>query len=151
MPGLKVYFACSINGGGDTSLYLTILEMIKATGADVLSEIFVHDVINLGGSPLPSDQIYTRDVNMIKACDVVIAEVTNPSLGVGYELAYAEKLGRPILCLFNKTIRNNLSAMVAGNPYNHVADITPDTLKEAIEQFLVQATLPRTLQRKTDR
>ena len=97
MPRLKVYFACSINGGGDTSLYLTILETIKATGANVLSEIFVHDVINLGGSPLPADQIYTRDVNMIKACDVVIAEVTNPSLGVGYELAYAEKLGRPIL------------------------------------------------------
>ena len=55
MPGLKVYFACSIRGGGDTSLYLTILETIKATGADVLSEIFVHDAINLG------DQCFERD------------------------------------------------------------------------------------------
>ncbi|MDB5160516.1 MAG: nucleoside 2-deoxyribosyltransferase [Candidatus Saccharibacteria bacterium] len=151
MSNLKVYFACSIRGGGDTSSYLTILEVIKSAGAEVLSEIFVHDAINFGGSPLPAEEIYARDIGMINNADIVIAEVTNPSLGVGYELAYAEKLERPILCLFMKDSEKKLSAMVTGNAYNHVAYVTPETLKETIEQFLAQATLPRTLQRKTDR
>lgn len=114
---MKVYFACSIRGGGDTSSYITIVDSIKANGADVISEIFVHDAINLGGSPLPSNQIYQRDINMITECDVVIAEVTNPSLGVGYELAYAEKLQKPVLCLFNISSGRKLSAMIDGNNY----------------------------------
>lgn len=31
---------------------------------------------------------------------MVVAEVTQPSLGVGYELGWAVALGKPILCLF---------------------------------------------------
>jgi len=134
---MKVYFACSIKGGGDTSNYLTILTAIKEAGGDVLSEIFVHDAINFGGSPLPADQIYDRDVTMINDADLVIAEVSNPSLGVGYELAYAEKLGRPILCLFNKNAPGTLSAMVAGNSYNAIAYYDEVTLPTIIEGFLI--------------
>lgn len=132
----KVYFACSIRGGGDTSLYQAIVDAIKTAGGTVLSEVFVHDAINYGGSPLPADQIYDRDTQMIQDCDVVIAEVTNPSLGVGYELGYAEKLGRPILCLFNTTSTNKLSAMVSGNNYNTVAYTDPKDITETVRQFM---------------
>ena len=113
---MKVYFACSIRGGGDTSNYIAILDVIKAADGEVLSEIFVHDAIRLGGSPLPSDQIYQRDIAMIQDVDIVIAEVTNPSLGVGYELAYAESLGKPTLTLFDGHSEKRLSAMIEGNP-----------------------------------
>jgi nucleoside 2-deoxyribosyltransferase len=148
---VKVYFACSVRGGGDTSLYLSIINAIKSAGGEVLSEIFVHDAINYGGSPLPVDEIYKRDTEMIKEADVMIAEVTNPSLGVGYELAYAENLDRPILCLFKKDAKNSLSAMVAGNTYNTVNYIKPEEIIESVQTFLAQAILPQTLQRKTDR
>ena len=49
-------------------------------------------------------------------CDMVIAECTCPSLGVGYELAYAEKCGKPCHIFYNKT-KAHLSAMLTGNPY----------------------------------
>ena len=138
----KVYFACSIRGGGDTSLYVDIVNAIKTAGGDVLSEVFVHDAINYGGSPLPEKEIYERDIQMIHDCDVVIAEVTNPSLGVGYELAYAEKLERPILCLFNTATKNKLSAMVAGNSYNTVKYTAPDQIVETVREFInSQATV----------
>ena len=138
----KVYFACSIRGGGDTSLYEHIVAAIKAAGGEVLSEVFVHDAINLGGSPLPADQIYQRDIQMIQACDVVIAEVTNPSLGVGYELAYAENLDKPILCLLNPRSEHRLSAMVAGNPHNIVQEVRKETLDKTIGVFLAQYRQP---------
>ncbi len=124
---MKVYFACSIRSGGDTSRYLEIIEAIKATGAELLSEVFVHDAINFGGSPLPTDQIYARDTKMIEEADMVIAEVTHPSLGVGYELAYAEKLNKPVLCLFNKDSKTRLSAMIEGNSYNRIVYYTDIT------------------------
>jgi len=133
----KVYFACSIRGGGDTSNYVALLDLIKSTGGEILSEIFVNDAILYGGSPLPTDEIYKRDIEMIHNADVVIAEVTNPSLGVGYELGYAEKLNKPILCLFDDKSDRKLSAMVDGNPYNQVAHYSSDSLPtEAIKKFL---------------
>lgn len=134
----KVYFACSIRGGGDTSLYQAIVDAITHAGGDVLSEVFVHDAINYGGSPLPADEIYKRDTQMIHDADVMIAEVTNPSLGVGYELAYAEKLERPILCLFNRTSEKRLSAMVAGNNYNTIEYTHPDEITDTVRNFMKQ-------------
>lgn len=117
MAKLKVYFACSIRGGGDTSSYEAIVDAIKQTGAECLSEVFVGDAINTQGSPLPDTDIYSRDTSWIQECDVVIAEVTNPSLGVGYEIAYSEQLNKPVLALFNSSSGKKLSAMISGNPY----------------------------------
>lgn len=133
---MKIYFACSIRGGGDTSNYLTILETIKATGADLLSEVFVHDAIQYGGSPLPSDKIYQRDTTMIRDADIVIAEVTNPSLGVGYEIAYAEALNKPILTLFDDSSNQRLSAMIEGNPRITGKSYSSETLSVIISDFI---------------
>ncbi|HMS93434.1 MAG TPA: nucleoside 2-deoxyribosyltransferase [Candidatus Saccharibacteria bacterium] len=133
---MNVYFACSIRGGGDTSNYLTIIDAIKNAGATLLSEVFVHDAIQYGGSPLPVEEIYQRDISMIQDADIVIAEVTNPSLGVGYELAYAESLHKPVLCLFNANTDRKLSAMIAGNSYNRIETYTHDTLAMIITQFI---------------
>ncbi len=133
----KVYFACSIRGGGDTSSYIALLDAIKAAGGEVLSEIFVNDAIQFGGSPLPEPEIYQRDIAMIHDADVVVAEVTNPSLGVGYELGYAESLQKPILCLFDEGSDRKLSAMIIGNPENQIAYYSAQKMPEsAIEAFL---------------
>ena len=45
----------------------------------------------------------------------VIAEVSMPSLGVGYELGIAEKLKKQILCLYQQRDEMKLSAMLSGN------------------------------------
>lgn len=127
---MKVYFACSIKGGGDTSNYQIVIDAIKTAGGEVVSEVFVNDAINYGGSPLPADQIYQRDINWIREADLIVAEVTNPSLGVGYELSYAEQLQKPVLTLFHSTSQKKLSAMIAGNTYfeNRVYDSSSDIL-----------------------
>lgn len=133
----KVYFACSIRGGGDTSLYQAIVDAIKEAGGEVLSEIFVADAIERSGSPLPADKIYARDTHMIRDADAVIAEVTNPSLGVGYELAYAENLRKPILCLYGKFAAiDKLSGMVAGNDYFTLQQVAPDEISPVVQTFL---------------
>ena len=62
-----------------------------------------------------SDFIYNRDIEWLKTADIVISEVTNPSLGVGYELAYAEKLNIPVFCLYRPSADKKLSAMIEGN------------------------------------
>ena len=79
-----------------------------------------------------------RDLEWLESADAVIAEVTNPSLGVGYELGMAEKLGKPILCLYeDSSKKRKLSAMVSGNlkfRKFHYHDL--DHAKEEILSFI---------------
>ena len=51
----------------------------------------------------------------LRQSDAVVAEVTTPSLGVGYELGAAENIGKPVLCLYRTGPGRRLSAMIAGN------------------------------------
>lgn len=103
------------------------------THAEVLTEHVGNKALSDGGEhDLSDNQIHARDMAWLEECDAVVAEVTTPSLGVGYELGLAEKLGKPILCLFdagNPDFR--LSAMLSGNSKVTVARY--QELKEAME------------------
>jgi 2'-deoxynucleoside 5'-phosphate N-hydrolase len=70
---------------------------------------------------LPEEKIYSRDVSWIKEADVLVAEVSTPSLGVGYEIGRAEEMNKKILCLYRDQEDKKLSAMISGNPKIEVA------------------------------
>ena len=92
---LKAYFAGSIRGGrNDQALYARMIDAVREK-ADVLTEHIGLSTINLNETKNDCD-IHTQDMNWMKECDFVIAECTNPSLGVGYELASAEHLHKPV-------------------------------------------------------
>lgn len=112
----KVYFACSIRGGrDDADWYGDLVEVIKKY-AELLTEIFADKQLTTAGMSKPSGEIWSNDIKWIGQADAIIAEVTNPSLGVGYEIAKAEKMGKPILCLFRQEGERKLSAMIDGSP-----------------------------------
>uniref|UniRef100_A0A2K6V3K4 5-hydroxymethyl-dUMP N-hydrolase n=1 Tax=Saimiri boliviensis boliviensis TaxID=39432 RepID=A0A2K6V3K4_SAIBB len=58
--------------------------------------------------------IHERDLAWLQQADAVVAEVTQPSLGVGYELGRAVALNKRILCLFRPQSGRVLSAMIRG-------------------------------------
>ena len=120
---MKVYFAGSIRGGrDDQQKYFELIEFL-ATKVEVLTEHAGNSKVDSRGEKITTDQkIFKRDMHWLQSCDAMIAEVTKPSLGVGYEIGIAEKLGKPILCLFNeKNTKFRLSAMLSGNPQIQVS------------------------------
>jgi len=135
---MKIYFAGSIRGGRDDAvLYRQIIALLMEYG-DVLTEHVGDASLTSTGEDGPSDEvIYERDMAWLTEADAVIAEVTTPSHGVGYEVARAEALGKPVLCLHRRTTGRWLSAMLAGNPalwcetYDSVEELRP-----ILEQFL---------------
>ncbi len=137
----KIYFACSIAGGRDHAhLYQDIVDIIKSSGGDVLGELFANPklVSEIGTDPnITPNYIWRRDCEWVKEADSIITEATQPSLGVGYEIAMAEQLKKPILALFNTDSGRRLSPMISGNPaikvvqYSDVAET-----KTAIADFI---------------
>lgn len=113
---MKIYFAGSIRGGrNDRETYLEIIKYLAKYG-EVVTEHVADKNITSSGESLPQTAIYKRDIDRLGSSDVVVAEVTTPSLGVGYELGAANSLGKRTLCLYRgDTI--SLSAMVAGNEH----------------------------------
>jgi nucleoside 2-deoxyribosyltransferase len=59
-------------------------------------------------------EVYDRDIRRIVESDAMIAEVSMPSLGVGYEVGYALNVGKPVLCLSRSGMF--ISKMITGNP-----------------------------------
>ena len=115
----KVYFAGSIRAGReDEGLYRGIIAFIKKTDT-VLTEHVGDLSLNAIEGEGRDEKIYLQDTGWLKECDLVIAECTRPSLGVGYELAYAEKLGKPVYVFYRKSLCE-LSAMIKGDPYYHI-------------------------------
>ena len=138
---MKIYFACSIRGGrDDAETYASLANYIKSKSL-LLTEIFADSKLTSQGMNKPNRDIWSKDVAWIKESDAVIAEVTNPSLGVGYEIAKAEEWGKPVLALFHSNDDRRLSAMIDGSP--HTKTVYYKTLAEA--QFTIDAFIKENL------
>lgn len=109
---MKIYFAGSIRGGrDDAAIYLELVDELARHG-----EVLTEHVAMVGEEDLSDDEIFARDLAWLATCDVVVAEVTTPSLGVGWEIGVAQERGIPVLCLFRPGEGRRLSAMLTGNP-----------------------------------
>lgn len=120
---MKIYFAASIRGGRDYARdYKTIISQLSAYGK-VLTEHIRENKLDDQGENISDTAIFERDTGWLRESDIIVAEVTQPSLGVGYEIALGESLGIRIICLF-KQKSGNLSAMIKGNRKLEVLEYT---------------------------
>ncbi len=133
---LKIYFCGSIRGGRqDAQLYHDLIDCLKVFGQVLTEHIGRSDLVD--ERYIPSREIHDRDLTWLQSADLVIAEVTTPSLGVGYELGRAVEMGKPILCLYRPQENKLLSGMISGSPgiiveeYEGVVDA-----KRRIERFI---------------
>ena len=112
---MNIYFAGSIRAGRtDTELYNKIIAFLKTHG-EVLTEHIGDSNLSLEGQTQFSDKyIHDRDLKWLRSSDVIIAEVTIPSLGVGYEIGIAVKENIPVIALFRNDTEKRLSAMIRG-------------------------------------
>jgi len=134
---VKIYFSGSVSGGReDVGLYLQIIVQLKEHGL-VLTEHIGDARLDAGGEPgLSVVEIHDRDLAWLGQADCLVAEVTTPSLGVGYEIGRATEWGKLVLCLFRTGTGSMLSPMIAGSSgavvreYRNVGE-----LKEILEEF----------------
>ena len=113
---MNIYFCGSIRGGRqDAALYHDMIAFLKQYGV-VLTEHVGDLKLTEQGNDGTAEGIWLRDTAWLKASDVVIAECSTPSLGVGYELAFAEAIGKPVHVFYGKD-DGRLSAMLAGDPH----------------------------------
>jgi 2'-deoxynucleoside 5'-phosphate N-hydrolase len=129
---MNIYFACSITGGRqDEIIYQALVAAMQEFGHQVPTALLASpDVMPLEGMETPGD-VYARDVAWIEECDLLVAEVSTPSHGVGYEVGYALSLGKRVLCLYQTDCK--VSKMILGNPHAHLTVRSYKTSQEAVD------------------
>jgi nucleoside 2-deoxyribosyltransferase len=134
---MKIYFAGSIRGGrDDKEFYLKLISYLQKYGEVLTEHIGDKKLTELGEDNLEDRLIRKRDMDWIREADVIVADVSNPSLGVGYEIRDAENLGKGVLCLYRLQEGKRLSAMINGSNKSTVRNyVTLDDAFKHIDEF----------------
>ena len=137
---MNIYFACSITGGREFEpVYQDLAAAMLADGHVVpTAHLASPTVVELEAVVSPRD-VYDRDINWIREADALVAEVSVPSHGVGYEIGFALAAGKPVLCLLQEG--RKISKMVSGNPDPNLLLCTYGDNQEAVQ--LVRAFIQR--------
>jgi nucleoside 2-deoxyribosyltransferase len=139
---MKIYFSGSISGGrAHEAIYQHLVARLQAQGHDVLAAHVADPVALEREKDLPAREVFERDVKWVEACAAMIAEVSTPSLGVGYEYGLAVQLGKPVLCVYRAGLR--MSKMITGNPAPNLTVATYSAeaeLDDLVDVFLINLT-----------
>lgn len=136
---MRIYFAAAMRGGrGNLATNQQIAAYLAKRGHDVLTLHVTDDTFTQREADLTDREIYERDMKLLQQAEVVIAEATTPSLGVGYEIAAALHQGSPVLCLHRRDTNQPFSAMIAGitDPNFQLAPYTGDGWRRITAAFL---------------
>ena len=132
-----IYFSGSITGGrGDVAHYRRIVAALEAEGYRVLAGSVAAAGVSDAGDALDPQAIFERDIGWLEQADVLVAEVSTPSLGVGYEVAAARfRYGLPVICLYRPAFTRRCSAMLSGDRGIELIEYTDDTFETMLERL----------------
>jgi len=134
---MKIYISGSIYGGQEKiETYKILIEELEKFGIVYDKQIADPEVIDKEVFQNDED-IFLNLESCIKKSDILFAEITVPSLGVGYEIGLADSLGKKVIGIYDKTKVDKVSTMLRGNKrikiieYRNIKEIT-DNLEEIL-------------------
>merc|ERR1712168_1180846 len=113
---MNIYFCGSITGGrNDKDIYKRIIQKLQTYGTVLAEHVGCDESIAvIDGNAPDSKFIHDRHLDWLISADLVVAEVTQPSLGVGYELGRASAMNKKVVCMFRPENDKKLSCMIEG-------------------------------------
>lgn len=130
---MKVYLSGAIRGGRQLqNIYEIILDYLQENDYDVLTYHVAKKNILEIETKQTDTEIFTQDESWLKECDCVIAEVSVPSLGVGYEIAFALAIKKPVLAIYDNQLRP-ISAMISGNTSSLISVFSYSSIPQLLE------------------
>ena len=117
---MKIYLACTVRGDrGGVAAGRAICERLVAHGHEVLTTHLLADNVEAAESRLTEADVFRRDLEWLSACDVLVAEASGSSYGVGFEVGYvlarASQTGQRVVLLYDRARRSAISRLITGN------------------------------------
>lgn len=117
---MVIYLACTVRGDrGAVGIARAVADSLECLGHTVLTRHLLDDGVESAESALTERAVFERDMQWLAAADVVIAEASGSSYGVGFEVGYvlgrSEVTGQRVLLLYDGARRSVVSRLISGN------------------------------------
>jgi nucleoside 2-deoxyribosyltransferase len=119
---VNIYLACTVRGDrGAVRSLRALADSLEQNGHVVLTRHLLEDDVETAESALTERQVFDRDLRWLTAADVVIADASGSSYGVGFEVGYvlglSEHSPKRVLVLYQAGRRNYVSRLITGNAH----------------------------------
>lgn len=141
---MTIYLAFTVRGHrGALEAARALSELLQQKGHHVLTTHLLADDADVDEGTLTEQQVYDRDIRWLESADLLIAEASGSSYGVGFEVGYvlgrSAQTGQRVLLVFDEARRPVISRMVPG--MNHSACAVrayrdPAELLDLVEAYL---------------
>jgi nucleoside 2-deoxyribosyltransferase len=117
---MTIYLACTVRGDrGGVLAGRAICERLQRHGHRVLTTHLLADSVETAESQITETEVFRRDLEWLAACDLLVAEASGSSYGVGFEVGYvlgrAAASGQRVILLYDTARRNQVSRLITGN------------------------------------
>jgi nucleoside 2-deoxyribosyltransferase len=141
---LKIYLACTVRGDrGAIEGLRAVCAALTAAGHSVLTAHLLDDEVESAESALTERDVYDRDLRWLEDCDVLVAEASGSSFGVGFEVGYvlarSDRSHQRVVLLYRADRRRQISRLIVGNAHprcTHVCYADPAELPARTLQAL---------------
>jgi nucleoside 2-deoxyribosyltransferase len=119
---VQIYLACTVRGDrGAIRVTRQLADLIEHAGHTVLTRHLLLDDVDTREGQLSEREVFERDVQWLEAADVLIAEASGSSYGVGFEVGYvigrATQTNQRVLLLYDAARRPFVSRLISGNTH----------------------------------
>lgn len=134
---MTIYLACTVRGDrGGVLAGRAICQRLEALGHAVLTTHLLADDVENAEAQLTEREVYARDLEWLSRCDVLVAEASGSSYGVGFEVGYvlgrAERTGQQAFLLYDKARQHAVSRLATGNCDARCTTFGYDTITELV-------------------
>lgn len=137
---MRIYLACTVRGDrGTVAAARHINDRLVHLGHEVLTSHLLHDDVDELESHVTAAHVFARDVEWLDTADVLVAEASGSSFGVGFEVGYilgrAAQSGQCAYVLYHAARQGAISRMISGLSHQHAKALAYNTLAD-IDVFL---------------
>ena len=117
---MTVYLACTVRGDrAGVTAGRAICDRLERGGHRVLTKHLLADNVEAAESQLTEEEVFRRDLEWLTSCDVLVAEASGSSYGVGFEVGYvlarAGTTGQRVVLIYDGARRHTISRLITGN------------------------------------
>ena len=146
---MNIYLACTVRGDRGAIVTLRALaDRLERDGHVVLTRHLLDENVDGAEAALTEREVFERDLRWLEAADLLIADASGSSYGVGFEVGYvlgrAAQTGQRVLLVYDGTRRHVVSRLIAGNTHARCTTFAyhgADDLLRAVDGFLAPVPL----------
>jgi 2'-deoxynucleoside 5'-phosphate N-hydrolase len=134
---MNFYFTASISGKKNhLSNYKKIVELIKKQHTIIADHILNTTEEQIQHETIEERHTFHKQLDQwIQSADAVVAEITFPSISVGFEISRALEKGKPVLAIYSEGLPPSLLPELYSD-HLIIEKYTPETVSEILQNFV---------------